>query len=115
MWSKLEEVFEEMKLPYDRQGNYGGHDDSFFTYWNIRTPETRFYDNKPRRSEWVWSIIFYTRYPELMYTKLDELIRILREKGFVVNGRGNDIPSDEVDYIGRVITATYVEHYGGAI
>ena len=38
MWEKLQEVFEEIGLPYSRQGSFGVDEklpDSFFTFWNI--------------------------------------------------------------------------------
>lgn len=114
MIKKLEEAFEKMGVPYYRQGSYGGNEESYFTFWNIRTPEKQFYDNAPHGAEWKWAVYFYTRKPQEVYTKVDELSIILKEKGFIVDGRGFDIPSDEPGYIGRYITATYVEHYGGA-
>lgn len=114
MWSKLEEVFEELQLPYSRQGSYP--DDatlptSFFTFWNADTPEDGFFDNKANCAVWVWVVYFYTKDASLIYSKLEDFITMAKEKGFVVQGRGKDIASGEPDYFGRYVQIKYVEKY----
>lgn len=114
MWSKLEEAFKEMKLPYSRQGSYSDTDhlpESFFTFWNYDTPEGGFYDNEANRAVWVWYIYAYTSDPALLYSNLDGLIKILKEKGFAVEGRGRDIASGIEDYVGRYVVIRYIENY----
>lgn len=114
MWSKLESVFKKIGLPYDRQGSYSDESEypiSFFTFWNFDTPEDGFYDNEAKKAIWYWQIYFYTRYPNSLYSKMDEFIRVAKEEGFIVEGRGYDIPSDRPDYPGRMITIKYIENY----
>lgn len=114
MWTKLEEVFEKTGLEYSRQGSYGEDDEypeSFFTFWNFDTPEEGFYDDKANRSVWYWQVYYYTKDPATLYSKMDEFIRLAKEVGFVVEGRGQDIPSDRPDYPGRMITIKYMEIY----
>ena len=113
MWSKLEEVFEEMGLPYSRQGSYGREDDipeSLFTFWNIKSPEKKFYDNKSNVIEWEWIVYFYTQDNSLLYTKMKEFIKMAKSKGFLIDGEGQDLPSDNPNYIGRYVVLTYVEN-----
>lgn len=114
MWIKLEEVFKKTGLEYSRQGSYGEDDEypeSFFTFWNFDTPEEGFYDDEANRSVWYWQVYYYTKDPATLYSKMDEFVRLAKEAGFVVEGRGHDIPSDRPDYPGRMITIKYMEIY----
>lgn len=112
MWSKLEEVFEEIGLDYDRQGSYADgreYPPSFFTFWNHNTADEAFYDNKSNKSIWHWNVYYYTNDPATMYTQMDEFVKIAEQKGFIVEGRGFDVRSDRADYVGRMIRIIYIE------
>lgn len=114
MWDKLEEVFKALGLPYSRQGSYAKDEKlpkSFFTFWNYDTPEGGFYDNRSHNCIWVWYVYFYTSDPSLIYTKMDSFCKIASSKGFILNGKPNDIPSDEPDYYGRFVQIAYIENY----
>lgn len=113
MWTKLEEVFEQIQLPYSRQGSFAEGEtlpDSFFTFWNTDSPDEGFYDNKSHKNIWFWYVYFYTKNPAIMYSKIDEFITIAKDKGFMVDGKGKDIPSDVPDYLGRYVRVTYIEN-----
>lgn len=112
MWSKLEEVFEEIQLPYSRQGSYEEGEElptSFFTFWNADSNGASYYDNGCHRTEWFWYVYFYTKDPSIIYSKLEEFIKLAKEKGFNVDGKGHDIPTDITYYLGRYVRLTYVE------
>lgn len=112
MWSKLEEVFETIGLPYSRQGSYEEDaelPESFFTFWNANSEGLSYYDDHCYKTEWFWYIYLYTIDPGLMYSKLEEFIKIAKEKGFNVDGKGHDIESDVPRYLGRYVRLTYVE------
>ncbi len=114
MWAKLEPIFEAVGLPYSRQGSYNDGDElppSFFTFWNVDTPEGGYYDNEAHQAVWYWYIYFYTTDPAILYSKLDELIKLCKAAGFVVDGRGKDIASGEPNYLGRYVPIKYVEQY----
>lgn len=114
MWTRLEELFIEMGYPYARQGSFQEGDEiptSLFTFWNANTPEDGFYDNKPHKAVWIWYIYFYTKDPNLIYSVVEELIVKAKIKGFVVEGKAHDIPSDAPDYFGRYVTLKFVENY----
>lgn len=114
MWSKLENVFLKLGLDYNRQGSYGDDEDypkSFFTFWNFDTPEDGFFDNKANCAIWYWQVYYYTSDPATLYSKMDEFIKLAKEEGFIIEGRGYDIPSDRPDYPGRMITIKYIENY----
>lgn len=114
MWSKLEEVFETLGVEYARQGSYAKNaklPETFFTFWNADTPEQGFYDNKANSAVWFWYIYFYTKDPAVLYSKLEDFIRIAKEKGFIISGRPKDISSNEPNYYGRYVQIKYVEKY----
>lgn len=114
MWSKLENVFEQIGLDYSRQGSYSDNSEypeSFFTFWNFDTPEEGFYDNEAKRTVWFWQVYYYTKDPSTLYTRMDEFIRLAKAEGFTVEGRGFDIASDRPDYPGRTIRIKYAEEY----
>lgn len=111
MWEKLEKVFEQIGLDYSRQGSYSDgreYPESFFTFWNADTPEQGFYDNKANETVWIWYVYFYTKNPSLLYAKLEELIKLLKENGFIVEGKGRDCPTDNPLYLGRYVVTKYV-------
>lgn len=114
MWTKLQEVFERIGLPYDRQGSYSDESEyppSFFTFWNPNTEERAHYDNRSNCAIWFWTVNYYTNDPSTLYTQMDEFVKYAKEVGFTVEGRGYDVNSDRPDYPGRTITVIYVEEY----
>lgn len=114
MWEKLQEVFEEIGLPYSRQGSYGVDEklpNSFFTFWNKDSEYDGYFSNRPTKCIWTWNVFFYTNDPELLYSQLKAFIRVANEKGFVVSGQGKDLATDEPDYFGRFVEVSYVEYF----
>lgn len=112
MWDKLEEVFDKIGLPYDRQGSYSDESEyppSFFTFWNPTTSNDAFYDNVSNKAIWHWNVYYYTCEPHTLYSQMEEFIEIAKEVGFIVDGRGYDVHSDRPDYPGRMIRIIYVE------
>ena len=102
--TELFALFEEIGLPYYRQGSLSDadYDPSFFTFWNIDTPEGSFYDNEAHRYEEYIQVGFYTNDPELIYSQMDDFITRAKAKGFVIQGRAKDANADKKDYFGRV-------------
>lgn len=104
---ELFNLLDEIGLPYFRQGSMSDADyqPSFFTYWNIDTPNDSFYDNKEHRYITYAQIGFYTNNARLLYSQLDEggeFYTKAKEKGFVFDGRAKDADADKKDFYGRV-------------
>lgn len=104
MMDKLFSLFDEIGLPYFRQGSMSDEDyaPSFFTFWNIDTPVDMFYDNEEHRAVEYIQVGFYTNDAEKIYSVMDDFIRRAKEKGFTVEGRAKDANSGRDDYFGRV-------------
>lgn len=84
---------------------------AFFTFWNNETDDESFYDNNPIRCVWSFSVNFYSTNPELTNTILLEARELLRKNGWIVMGKGYDVPSDEASHTGRGMDVLYVENY----
>jgi hypothetical protein len=54
---------------------------------------------------------FYSTNPELIYTKLREVKRLLKENGFIVSGDGHSVVSDEPTHDGRGLDVLYLKYY----
>ena len=94
------------------QGSLGQNDpypDSFFTFWNNDTDYKAFRDNKPTITEWEFTLNFYSNNPFLVNTELERAKPYLKQKGFIIVGKGADANSDEPTHTGRAITLYYIE------
>lgn len=114
MIEKLLSILEQFGFPVYRQGSMNDDDQyppSFFTYWNFETPEDSHYDNDAARAVWGFWVYFYTDNPEIIDTKLFEAANALKNSGWVVDGRGQDVASDEPTHCGRMITCRFIENY----
>lgn len=101
---KLFDLFEEVGLPYHRQGSLANQEypPSFFTFWNIDTTNESFYDDKEHRYIEYVQVGFYTNDATKIYSVMDDFIQRAEAKGFVVVGRARDADADDVNYFGRV-------------
>lgn len=101
---ELFSLFEEIGLPYFRQGSLSDADytPSFFTFWNIDTPNDSFYDNAEHRYIEYVQVGFYTNDASKIYSVMDDFIERAKAKGFAVDGRAKDANADKDNYFGRV-------------
>ena len=114
---KLFELFEEIGLPYFRQGSLSDADyqPSFFTFWNIDTPNGSFYDNEARRYFSYIQIGWYTNDANLIYSQLDEggeFYEKAKARGFVFEGRAKDTNADKNNYYGRLCYLRIIHQKG---
>lgn len=104
----LNEIEAEKGYPNFLQGSLSdeNYPDSFFTYWNIDTPNDSFYDNAERRYISYVQICWYTNNPKLLYLQLDEdgeFYKKAKQRGFVFVGRAKGANADKKNYSGRVL------------
>ena len=86
---------------------------SFFTFWNNDTSDGNHYDNNAISCVWDYSVYFYSTDPDLIYTVLDNVKTLLKQNGWIVSGKGYDVPTDEPTHTGRAIDALYLEYEKG--
>lgn len=104
---ELFSLFDEIGLPYFRQGSLSDEDypPSFFTFWNINTTASRHRDNQPKEHIPYIQVGFYTNNAEKIYSQLDEggeFFKKAQAKGFVFAGGAQDANADKDNYFGRV-------------
>lgn len=117
MMQELFDLFNEIGLPYFRQGSLSDDEypTSFFTFWNIDTKNGSFYDNESKRYFSYIQIGFYTNDANLIYSQLDEsgeFYEKAKAKGFVFEGRAKDTNADKNNYYGRLCYIRII-HYKG--
>lgn len=102
---ELFNLFDSMNYPYFRQGSLSDEDypNSFFTFWNYSTPNLRHRDNKSREYCENVMVYFYTNDPTKIYSVMDEFITLAKQKGFIVEGKAYDTPTDKDTYFGRLV------------
>ena len=113
-WDALEALLESTGYPYFRQGSLAPDDpypESFFTFWNVDTPEDSYFDNGPHAANWSWRGYFYTKDPAPLYSVMGDFLESARAAGFISQGRARDLSSDEPGTVGRTIQLTYKQVY----
>lgn len=105
MMKELFDLFDEIGLPYFRQGSLSDKEypPSFFTYWNIDTPITRFRDNTEKEYVEIISVCTYTNDANLIYSIMDDFIVRAKAAGFIIDGRPYDTSADNDNYYGRFV------------
>lgn len=83
--------------------------DSFFTFFNNSTDDDRFYDNQETVMIWDFDLNYYSIDPESVNSMLLEVKPLLKKAGFIVNGAGYDVMSDEPTHTGRGINLIYIQ------
>ena len=81
--------------------------DHFFTYWNDGADGSGFYDNTESATVWRYSINFYSKDPKRIGEVFLQAKQLLKAAGFIVNGLGYSVTSDELTHAGRGIEALY--------
>lgn len=112
MKNELINLLETLNYPVMLQGSLAEnakYPDSFFTYWNNETSDGNHYDNEPITYTWDFTIYFYSVDPILVNAVLLQAKSRLKQNGWIVGGKGYDVPSDEPTHTGRAIDVLYIE------
>lgn len=103
---------EAFGYPVILQGSLSTEDaypDSFFTFWNNSTNDDEFYDNTETETIWDFDLNFYSTDPVEVNTILLEAKTLLKAVGFIPDGSGYDVMSDEPTHTGRGINLLFIE------
>ena len=112
MVTELINILSQFNYPVKRQGSFAAnmkYPDSFFTFWNNDTPSHSYYDNTEYGVVWYFDVNFYSIDPALTYSVLDQAIESLKQNGWITNGKGYDVLSDEPTHTGRGIEVFYIQ------
>lgn len=106
----LIQVLETFKYPVYRQGSIGKDEpypDRFFTFWSNNSTDQSHYDNEPFSYVGRFDVNFYSIDPAETYSVLESARVALKENGFIIDGLGYDVLSDEETHTGRGMEALY--------
>lgn len=74
--------------------------DEFLTFWTNDTDNNAQFDNKEYSFDWFFTVIYYSNNPSNVNTRPAAIRAALKAAGFIPQGKGQDVPSDEPTHTG---------------
>ena len=108
----IDTLDQEFDYPIILQGSLSEEDvfpDSFFTFFNNDTVDDAFFDNNETQTIWDFDLNFYSIDPALVNSVLVTAKPLLKAVGFIVDGKGYDVLSNNPTHTGRSINVQYIE------
>lgn len=105
-------VLETFGYPVKLQGSLNADEaypETFITFWTEPTFDNAHFDDNVHSVDWTFSVIFYSNDPALVNSKPFEILAALRNAGFIPQGKGRDIPSDEPTHTGWAMDLLFTE------
>ena len=112
MLTLLVDTLEALGYPVYLQGTFAEDEEyppSFITFFTLSSDDAAHYDNESVGTAWEYQVIFYSNDPRLVATVPNEIRTALKTAGFIPQGRGRDIPSDEPTHTGWAMEFYYLE------
>lgn len=113
MKQKLIEELQKFGYPVKQQGTMLPNEpypDNFITFFTNDTEDGEHYDNETASYVWTFAVIFYSNDPSLLLSKSEEIRKALKAAGFIPQGKGQDILSDEPTHTGWAMDFIYKEY-----
>lgn len=113
MKDELIQILESFGYDVSLQGSYAENQkypSSFFTFWNGSTEDSSHFNNKAAATVWEFDVNFYSVDPVLVEEMILRVKQALIDAGWIVNGKGYDLPVDEPTHTGRGILAVFREN-----
>ena len=110
--SIVDTLTDEFKIPVILQGTLlfsEAYPDDFFTFWNTDSRSAAFYDGNENETIWTFELNVYSNNPEHVNSYLLTAKSLFRAQGWIIDGKGYDIASDEPTHTGRGIQMIYLE------
>lgn len=103
---------EAFDVPVIQQGSLSDDDtypDDFFAFWNSNSSSSDFYDNTKNAIIWEFELNFYSNNPEHTNACLLIAAQVMEAHGWIIDGEGYDVVSDEETHTGRGFTMVLIE------
>jgi hypothetical protein len=113
MKQKLIETLSTFGYPVFLQGTLNPEETypkTFITFFTDSTDDNGHFENKTNSVDWSFSVILYADDPEIVNTKPNEIRAALKAAGFIPQGKGNDILSDEPTHTGWAMDFVITEY-----
>lgn len=94
------------------QGTLGSaaYPDSFVTFWTDYTADNTHFDNAVHSYVWSFSVIYYSNNAANTNTIPATITAALKAAGFIPQGKGRDIPSDEPTHTGWAMDFLFADN-----
>lgn len=112
MKTLLIETLEKLGYPVYLQGTMPEDEEypaSFITFFTNDSEDAAHFDNEPVGVAWQYQVIFYSSDPRLVTTVPRDIRVNMRRAGFIPQGYGRDILSDEPTHTGWAMEFYYLE------
>ena len=105
-------ALEPLNYPCYQQGTIAPemeYPESFITFEITDSEDQAHFDNMPNLTAWNIAVIFYSIDPALVMSEGRRIYNTLKAAGFIPQGKGADILSDEPTHTGWVNEYKYIE------
>lgn len=113
MKQKLITALQSFGYPVYLQGTLNPEEtypNTFITFFVDSTEDNGHFDNETNSVDWYFSVILYSNDPAIVNTKPNEIRAALKAAGFIPQGKGNDIMSDEPTHTGWAMDFIITEY-----
>lgn len=115
MKDKLVAALLPLGYPVHLQGTIAENEpypDSFITFFTTDSETVQNFDNAEALTAWQYQVFFYSADPATMKSAPQTIRATLKAAGFIPQGKGYDIPSDQPTHTGWVCEYLYLENEG---
>lgn len=83
---------------------------TFVTFFTTNTDDRSYFDNQLKSEDWYFNVILYSNDPYIVEEGRTVITDALKRAGFLPQGKGRDIPSDDPNYTGWSMDFIITEH-----
>lgn len=84
--------------------------DNFITFLTLDAPEAAAFDNGTALTVWQYQVNFYSNDPAKVASEPPKIRTALKAAGFIPQGKGRDLPSDEPTHTGWTCDYYFLEN-----
>ena len=95
------------------QGTYQegeAYPNTFITFWTVDVPELQHHDDDVSSWEWNFQVMNYSTNPETVEAQAEKIRTELKAAGFIPQGKGHDLLSDEPTHTGWAQDFKFIEY-----
>lgn len=85
--------------------------ETFITYTTVDSPDAFPFDDAPTHTVWVYQIIIYSSDRQTLEQVAASSRAALKAAGFIPQGKGRDIPSEETTHTGWLCNYRLISNY----
>lgn len=86
---------------------------SFYTTWEDYSADNLHGDNAVKQIRHEWTLIYYTKQYNTVFTGLQAAINALKAKGYIITGAGYDFNGSYGEWQARAVDVIKIENISG--